>query len=453
MSKKKSTELIPREWLYNPIIYSQISGDFSLMQQRLLVGIVEKLQERIMKGISYKRQTSLWPSLFADEELDQNVVMEIDPRQLGVQPANYDYLKSALEDLTRIQVGFKKVGKTKEYYSIVPLFSRIDLPMSGDRRTGKIRVVMLKENVQDYFSLSMGYTTHLAKIAQIAKKKRTPRIYIFLSALRNKEDGGKPIDYKEFCKFLGIDQETFEADIKSRAKAKGETVKEFPENPFRNFTKVKSQILEPTKKELDEFVRKGEVDFSFTYEPVYENDRKRGNPQVIQFHIVKGDIAISYDMEQKKKRTLNLFVDNMRKWCPDLSEFELRNLLKDVEDYDMQDFTEYAYKDIKAMAEKKQPDRLSDYALALMNDWIIKANSPAQRFVKFKKELSERIHAEVTALYMETMRFEKWEKHELYIQINKRLYSLLENEYFDTMRPLAIKYFGHDVRFQYRVLD
>lgn len=451
MAKKKSTELIPREWLYNPIVYSQISGDFSLMQQRLLVGIIERLQDRIMKGINYQRQMKIWPSLFADEELDQNVIMEIDPRSLGVQPANYPYLKDALEDLARIQVGFKKVGKTKDYYVIAPLFSRIEMPMSGDRRTGKIRVVMLNENVQDYFSLSMGYTTHLAKIAQIAKKKRTPRIYIFLSALKNKEDGGKPIDYKEFCRFLGIDQETFENDIKSRAKARGETVKTFPENPFRNFTKVKSQILEPTKKELDDFLKDGEVDFSFTYEPIYENDRKRGNPTSIQFHIVKGDIAIDYDELQKVKRIKNLFVENMVKWCPDLSAYDIRNVLKDVEDYNLRDFTNYCYKDLRAIAEKRQPDRLADYSLSLMKEWIENSKRPQARWKKFHAELTYNMPIDVQACYMERMELEKYENGLLLIQSPKELYELLENEYIELMKSLVKKYFGR-AKVNYRMV-
>ena len=33
-------DLRESKWLYNPLVYSQISGDFTLMQQRILLGIV-----------------------------------------------------------------------------------------------------------------------------------------------------------------------------------------------------------------------------------------------------------------------------------------------------------------------------------------------------------------------------------------------------------------------------
>ena len=49
-------DLRESKWLYNPLVYSQISGDFTLMQQRILLGIVEKLQQRIIDSVAEKEK-------------------------------------------------------------------------------------------------------------------------------------------------------------------------------------------------------------------------------------------------------------------------------------------------------------------------------------------------------------------------------------------------------------
>lgn len=386
-SDKQSTVLIPQEWLYNPVVYSQISGDFSLMQQRVLVGILDQLQDRIKRGISYQKQMHLWPSLFDEDELNDNIVMEIDPRSLGVIPANYDYLKEALEALMKIQIGYVKRGKTKDRYVMAPLFARAELPYYKDRRTGKIRIVMLKENVQDFFNLSMGYTIHMAKVAQLCQKKRTPRIYIYLSSLRQK--GGDDVDYEVLCKFLGIDEDTARADLITRLdeqvkqgeiskKERNERLEKW-ENPYRKFTKVKSLILEPSRLELDELVRRGDIDFSFTYEPVYENGRKRGNPVKIRFNIEKGPLAEDFDVERRNRDSRRNFIDTLCAWPYGLRTEELRDVVENIPNDDFNDFKDYCFHDLRRMVEKRQPDDADAYILALMNDWLKKRKAKRQR--------------------------------------------------------------------------
>ena len=53
------------DWLYNPVVYTQISGDFTLMQQRVFIGVVEKLQDRILDSITEQKRTKQWPMLFS----------------------------------------------------------------------------------------------------------------------------------------------------------------------------------------------------------------------------------------------------------------------------------------------------------------------------------------------------------------------------------------------------
>jgi len=492
--------LIPQEWLYNPLVYSQISGDFSLMQQRVLVGILEKLQERIKKGISYQKQTHIWPSLFDDDELRDNYVLEIDPRSLGIIPANYGYLQEALDELSKIRVAFMKKGKTKDVYVTMPLFARAEMPVYKDKRLGKVRVTMLKENVKDFFDLSMGYAIHMAKVAQLCQKKRTPRIYIFLSGFR--KDGERPVNYDDFCKFLGIDEDTARADLIMRLdelvklyeqeqrdgvepeKRKGITKRERNErlekweNPYRKFTKVKSLILEPSRKELDELVRRGEIDFSFTYEPVYENDRKRGNPDKIHFRLLKGDLANEFDNERKNRDSRRDLVEKMCKWPYGLRPEALRDVVDGVPAADFDDFKDYCYRELRPLVEKRQPDDASAYILSLMADWLRKRKVQRQRQAQREDLFAEQQRREHwTAVWQQChadllrqttndysraivgkLVFESFNEttYTLIIQVQSSdVYKFLERPEVvqSVLSPTLTKHFGKDVTLKYRLME
>ena len=70
-------------------------------------------------------------------------------------------------------------------------------------------------------------------------------------------------------------------------------------------------MLEPSKKELDELCQTGQVDFTFTYEPVYENNRKKGNPDKILFHIEKGRMGLERDMVVKQHNQQQFLMDKL----------------------------------------------------------------------------------------------------------------------------------------------
>ena len=254
------------DWLYNPVVYTQISGDFTLMQQRVFIGVVEKLQDRILDSITEQKRTKQWPMLFSPAEMNENIDLRIDARSLGVPPERYPELKQALEQLMGMKFGYvKHRGKTTTYEMGV-LFHYISMDVPDDlvkrngeyvprtRSTGKIRIKMDKDNVNNFLSMAGGYTMHIARIAQICKKKRTPRIYIFLSFYRDYEQG-KAFDYKEFCAFLGIDDDSYVANcierLSKQLKNEEITKAEFAEqraaiketdNPFHKYNKVRSLV-------------------------------------------------------------------------------------------------------------------------------------------------------------------------------------------------------------------
>lgn len=380
--EQQGTSLLPRDWLYNPVVYSQISGDFSLLQQRVLAGILDEMQEKILRSINDKEEGKKFPMLFSEEEMNgDSTTIEISPKKFGINPEHYDYLEEALKDLSRINVGFPKAYKDKLNYVVMPLFARLEIPMGEKRRTGKVKVVMLNENLRDFFSMDKGYTEYLSRITQISKKVRTPRIYIFLASF--KDAGHKKVDYQDFCKFLGIDDETARNDrlnkINDQLKNKEISQKEANErlealakweNPFRKWSKVQSQILDPAKMELDLFSDKDQIDITFDYEPLYEGSRKRGNPSHIQFTIIKKRLALEHDEQKAMRRRRHSWVYTMCDKFRDLKAYDLREIAAKVMDDEWDAFLNFCYYDVSKAVERKQPDNQAAYVTTMIENYI-----------------------------------------------------------------------------------
>lgn len=368
-------DLRDQQWLYNPRVFAQVSGDFSLMHQRVLLGVLDKLQDRITNSINENRQDGqLWLPLFSPDEMNTSIDFNIEAKDLGVTPGHYPELVQALSDLISIRMGYLKENKngTTEYH-FANLFSRLEMVKnSSDLRTGKIRVKMDKENVNDFLSMNHGYTDHAAKIGQMAKKQRTPRIYIYLSTFR--DIGRKQVDYPEFCEFLGIDDDSYVASHSEGKKEASPT-----DNPFHKYSKVKKLILEPTRLEMDQLSAEKKIDFSFTYEARYNDGRKKGNPTHIEFVIVPGPLYVERDFRKRRHNQEQSLINSLTLKYSDLKPYDIVELLRDVQDSWFDDFKSYAYDDIPKAVERKQPDHVAEYILALFADWLKNKQLEARR--------------------------------------------------------------------------
>ena len=359
-------DLRDQQWLYNPRVFAQVSGDFSTMHQRVLLGVLDHLQDRIIKSAdAHKPGEQLWLPLFAEEEMNTNLEFEIDAKDLGVTPGHYPELVNALEDLLTLRMGYlRKIetkSGTKTEYTFANLFSRITMVTneSTGLRTGKIRIKMDKENVNDFLSMDKGYTDHVAKIGQMAKKQRTPRIYIYLSTFR--ESGRKEVDYPQFCEFLGIDDQSY---LLTHDGAKPQ------DNPFHKYSKVKSLILEPSRLEMDQLSKDSKIDFSFTYEPLRKDGRLKGNPSHIEFTLVPGPLGIERAWRKQRHNQEQSLIMSLTTKYTDLKPYEMVELLKEVQDEWFEDFKDYAYDGVERAVEKKQPDHVAEYIVTLLSTWI-----------------------------------------------------------------------------------
>ena len=106
-SRTISNDLIPIEeetWLLQPIAVTMMRHDYSLIQVRILVSIVESLQSILHGILNNKRGFQL--DLFHTDELDEDGRMPIKLpfKELGVDPNHYPQLRNSLKMLASIPV-------------------------------------------------------------------------------------------------------------------------------------------------------------------------------------------------------------------------------------------------------------------------------------------------------------------------------------------------------------
>jgi hypothetical protein len=295
-------ELKEVEWIKNPFIYSQIRGDFSLLQTQIMLAVVSNLQDQINDYINNRGKSHQLTLPFTGDESEVKegeVLFKIRLADLEIRKDKYRELDDACAKLLKMSVTYNKIEPDgKEYTVMANLFSRIEIPKNSrksddteykyqnkERREGTIKIFMLKNNVNDVFDMRKGYVEHVKKFIPLCRKRRTPRLYIYLS--RWKEVGHKLVDYNELKEYLGV--------LTLDAKRQTVTADQYP--MYYNFS---SKVLDPVKEEMDALSTMNVIDFTFTYEPKYSNGKKRGNPDGILFNIILSELG------QQKKSKLSL---------------------------------------------------------------------------------------------------------------------------------------------------
>ena len=87
------------DFILNPVSYTQIRGNFSLVQTNLMIAIIAQLQNRIREQLSVGESSFL----FKPEDLSGNLLnFEIPLRDLGISPKKYDELEVACNTLLNV---------------------------------------------------------------------------------------------------------------------------------------------------------------------------------------------------------------------------------------------------------------------------------------------------------------------------------------------------------------
>ena len=270
-----STDLIPIEdetWLVQPIAVTMMRHDYSLIQIRILVSVVENLQSILHGILNNKRSQEL--SLFTTTELDEDgrLPVKLPFKELGVDPNHYPQLRNSLKMLASIPIEIPyKTAEGRKYTKATNL---CDVYIPNDHTYNKYAILKLDRGVAERLVSvdTLGYHKLGKQIVFACKTRYTQRIYMYIESWL--QQGRTVIKTLEFRKMLRL------------------------ENNYKKFSDFCRRVLEPAKAELKELANEGYCDCYFDYEKKYDNGQRGGEPDELVFNIYKADDQLNTQLKE-----------------------------------------------------------------------------------------------------------------------------------------------------------
>ncbi len=269
-----STDLIPLEdetWLMQPIAVTMMRHDYSLIQIRILVSIVEFMQTKLKKLLNQQRME---PMIFSDTELDNDGRLEVKTlfKSLAVDPNHYPQLRQSLKMLATIPVEIPyKTADGRTYLKVTNL---CDVYIPEDPRIyEKYALLKIDRSVAERLvGLDFGYHYLGKQIVFACHNRYSQRIYMFIESWKDK--GYRKINTLEFRKMLRL------------------------ESNYKKFTDFTRRVLEPAKEELQTMAKNGFCDCYFDYEKVYNQGQRGGEPDELVFHIFQPNTRFNDNLQR-----------------------------------------------------------------------------------------------------------------------------------------------------------
>lgn len=257
-----SADLIPIEdetWLVQPIAVTMMRHDYSLIQIRILVSIVEKMQQKLREMLDKR---TLEPTLFPTE-LDNDGRLEIKLyfKGLGVDPNHYPQLRESLKLLATVPVEIPyKTADGRSYLKVTNLCD-VYIPEDAGIYEKYTLLKIDRQVAERLLSLRLGYSTLGKQIVFSCHNRYSQRIYMFIKSWVDK--GTWVVKTLEFRKMLRL------------------------ENMYTKFSDFCRRVLDPAKTELKELAENGFCDCYFDYEKRYDHGQRGGEPDDLIFHIYR----------------------------------------------------------------------------------------------------------------------------------------------------------------------
>ena len=254
--------------------------DFTLIQSKILVHIIEELQNFIKQAITNEKNHVRGElSLFTDQDYADfndptSIRFRIPLSKLSSSCQQYRTVKKAAIAMATIPIEMPYYDKDGQLWREIDNLCRIRIPEK--KQVKEIEVVIRKDTAKYLMDVkTMGYTEYLKEVIECSKNQYTPRIYMMLCA------------YAKRQQFVTI----FMKDLRKLFRLEGK---------YKTFRDFKAFVLETAFKDLKLLAEEGISDFYFTYEKGYkEGKKKAGEPDYIKFTINKNIENEAEDLERK----------------------------------------------------------------------------------------------------------------------------------------------------------
>ncbi len=359
-SNEMVKSLLDSGLIKSPVVSTQIRGNFTLAQSKMVTAILVQLQDRIEKNIKARTSGGFTNDLFALSDVtDGEVTFKIPFTDLGVRADGYDELEKACRDILKLDMTYSEYNETTGGDDLVMrnIFTEIRIPTSKEdggtgRRKGYLMVSMSYKSANSAFGMRKGYTEYQLGLISKFKSPRTLRLYTYLSSWREK--GFYSAKYEDLKEYLGT--LVYKNDART----------EVALDQYVAWSEFRRAVLMPAYKELKSKAEEGVADFYFEFDPIYPGLKKRGNPKEVRFTIIQTDLGKEMQTMKQVRKFQALLIEKYHitdaEWNliqPLLSGIEVSSLREEMHRIDV-------------MIDKKKPENIHAYASQCLIQWLMK---------------------------------------------------------------------------------
>lgn len=357
--------LMDRGLIKSPVVTSQIRGNFTLAQSKMVTAILLQIQDRIERNIQARTAAGFANDLFTQSDVtDGEVTFTIPFSDLGVRADGYDELEKACRDILKLDMTYNEYNEKTGGEDLVMrnIFTEIRIPTSKEdggtgRRKGYLQVKMSYKSANSAFGMRKGYTEYQLGLISKFKSPRTLRLYTYLSSWRDK--GAYTAKYEDLKEYLGT--LTYKNDART----------EISTDQYAAWSEFRRAVLMPAYKELKTMAEKGIADFYFEFEPIYPGLKTRGNPKEVKFSIIQTDLGREMQTMKQVRKLQALLIEKYH-----ITEQEwtvIESLLSGISVAAMREELHR----IDVQIDKKKPEVVHAYATQCLVQWLMKAR-PAE---------------------------------------------------------------------------
>lgn len=186
-------------WLKQPNIITLMNFDYKVIQLRILICLLERIQNYIEDAINGKGFEQMLP--FEEFHSEKKIAFAIQYSELAVDPSEYREVKKLLKELSVIPVELDTVDPITgaDSWAVTGLLKAY-IPKT--KYTKQFTIELEQDILKAFVNVDKGFTRYIKEIAFSTNSKYTLRMYMLISSWKDK--GGFSIKLDKFRKWLHL---------------------------------------------------------------------------------------------------------------------------------------------------------------------------------------------------------------------------------------------------------
>ncbi len=272
---KRKPSAKPVRYIKQPYTVSAMQADLSKQQIKILVGMMQSIQDGVQEMFERQNRTNGQLLLFPELE-DDHVNIDFKFSDVVDRPDYYENVEKVAQKF--VEMVFRYEDKEQGEVTLSHFVDEVTYPSRGSKRD-KIRFSFTKKQAEKVFNFTM-YSKYMLSVAFQADSKYTARLYMLITSARgySTAEGGTfhwYVSYQELRRMLGCD-----------VKEGGQWVTR-SRKLYKHF---KADILRVAEKELKELADRGDCDCWFEFVEL-PTDWK-GQPKTLDFVVHLSEMGL-----------------------------------------------------------------------------------------------------------------------------------------------------------------